>query len=208
MLIIRAVAFIFIFLSLITLPSKAELNLNLSKTYLLDSKNKQQAIYTVEYRKLDPRAKILADYLASYNSPLQYHAQDFVDAADTFSVDWKLVPSIAGVESTFGKFIPGGYNAWGWGVYGDQALGFKSWRDGIYTVTGGLKKNYIDKGLTNPYTINKVYAASPTWGTHVTYFLGNLDTYAQKHPVDEVAPAESLQTKIAGSSAQLAYNND
>lgn len=131
----------------------------------------------IEAKKLDPRALILRDYLAKYDSPLQYQAQDFIDAADTYDIDYKLVPAIAGVESTFGKAIPGGYNAWGWGVYGDQAIYFDSWRNGIFTVSQGLKQNYIDKGLTDPYTINRVYAASPAWGAHVTYFLNDLNKF-------------------------------
>lgn len=136
----------------------------------------------IEQRKLDPRARILADYFASYGSPLEFQAQDFIDAADIYGVDWKLVPAIAGVESTFGKHSYG-YNAWGWGIYGNQALGFSSWKNGIYTVTGGLKQNYIDRGLTNPYTMNKVYAASPAWGWKVDYFMKDLEKFTQKKGV-------------------------
>lgn len=131
-----------------------------------------------EIKELDERAKILADYFASYNSPFEYQAQDFIDAADQHGVDWKLVPAIAGVESTFGKQSYG-YNAWGWGIYGDNTLNFKSWRDGIYTVTAGLKENYIDKGLTNPYAMNKVYAASPAWGWKVDFFMKDLEKFNQ-----------------------------
>ena len=155
---------------------------------------------TIESKQLDPRAEILAAYLTEYNSPLAYHAQDFIDAADEYGVDWKLVPSIAGVESTFGKQIPGGYNAWGWGVYGNQSLGFKSWRDGIFTVTGGLRKNYIDKGLTEPLAMNRVYASSKAWGGHVIFFMNDLDKFAKSYPISatvEVADSE------AGTSAEL-----
>lgn len=158
----------------------------------------------IQFRKLDPRAKILAAYLAQFKSPLEYHAQDFIDAADSNNMDWKLVPSIAGVESTFGKHIPTsyGYNAWGWGVYGDQALGFSSWRDGIFTVSTGLKKNYIDKGLTEPYAMNRVYASSKTWGAHVSYFLADLTEFEKNYPKEN--QLSSVQPKIAGSSAQPA----
>ncbi|QQG43303.1 MAG: glucosaminidase domain-containing protein [Candidatus Daviesbacteria bacterium] len=134
----------------------------------------------VQAKQLDQRAQILAAYLAKYNSPLQYQAQDFIEAADTYGVDWKLVPAISGVESTFGKQSYG-FNAWGWGIYGDQTLDFNSWRDGIYTVTEGLKQNYINKGLTNPYAMNKVYAASPTWGAHVAYFLADLEKFSDRY---------------------------
>jgi hypothetical protein len=159
----------------------------------------------VQSKQLDDRAATLAAYFRQYNSPLEYQAQDFIDAADTYKVDWKLVPAIAGVESTFGKHIPGGYNAWGWGVYGDQSLGFSSWRDGIFTVTGGLKTGYIDKGLTDPYAMNRVYAASPTWGAHVSHFLADIDQFAATyHGEEKSTPRVNALSKTAATSAQLA----
>lgn len=157
----------------------------------------------VEFRLLDKRARILQSYLAKYNSPLQDQAQNFIEAADIYKLDWKLVPSIAGVESTFGKFIPGGYNAWGWGVYGNQAIYFKSWKEGIFTVSEGLRKNYFDKGLTNPYIINKVYAASPTWGAKVSYFLNDLEQFEKQYQDKEEPSLPDLNHSIAGASAQI-----
>lgn len=168
-----------------------------------------EQVMEVYAKPLDSRAIILKDYLAKYNSPLVDQAQVFVEAADHYGVDWKLVPSIAGVESTFGKFTPGNYaypsyNAWGWGVYGTQSLGFNSWRHGIFTVTEGLKKNYINKGLTDPYAMNRIYASSPTWGSKVTYFMGDLDSFAKNHPLAEKAPEPlTIQTQVAGASANL-----
>lgn len=135
-----------------------------------------------EVKELDGRAKVLADYFASYNSPFQYQAQDFIDAADQFGVDWRLTPAISGVESTFGKNSYG-YNAWGWGIYGDSRLNFSSWRDGIYTVTAGLKEGYIDKGLTDPYAMNRIYAASPSWGWKVSYFIKDLEKFTQQKDI-------------------------
>ncbi|MDP3732951.1 MAG: hypothetical protein Q8Q91_00265, partial [Candidatus Daviesbacteria bacterium] len=129
-------------------------------------------------QKLDKEAQILASYLARFDSPLQYHSQDLMDAARTYGLDWKIIPAIAGVESTFGKHIPGGYNAWGWGVYGNQAIYFNSWREGIFTIAKGLRENYFDKGLTEPYSINRIYAASPHWGWKVTYFMQDLEKFA------------------------------
>lgn len=157
----------------------------------------------VESRQLDPQAKILTDYFAYYNSPLQYHAQDFIDAAKVYSIDWKLVPAISGVESTFGKHIPGGFNAWGWGVYGNQALGFKSWREGIFTVTKGLRENYINKGLLEPYTMNRVYATSPHWGWKVAYFMNDLENFAAKYDLANLkVDTEQTLIKIAAISGQ------
>ena len=167
----------------------------------------QNQTATIEPKEMDKRAKILADYFAKYNSPFEYHAQDFIDAADRYGVDWKLVPSISGVESTFGKQTYG-YNAWGWGIYGDNRLNFNSWRNGIFTVTSGLKEGYIDKGLTNPYTMNKKYAASPSWGWKVDFFMKDLESFvkdyeAEKTPIKIANPL----LKTAGASALLVTGN-
>lgn len=162
--------------------------------------------------EMDKRAQLLQAYLEKYKSPLSGHAQDFVEAADKYNLDWKLVAAISGVESTFGKFVPGGsgtpyssYNGWGWGVYGTQAKYFNSWREGIFTVSEGLRKNYFNKGLTNPYTINKIYAASPTWGAKVSYFLKDMEKFEkQYHQKAESDKAPALILKTAGTSATLA----
>lgn len=166
----------------------------------------QKPAEVIEPKEMDKRAKILAEYFAKYNSPFEYHAQDFIDAADTYGVDWKLVPSISGVESTFGKRTYG-YNAWGWGIYGDNRLNFNSWRNGIFTVTGGLKEGYIDKGLTDPYSMNKKYAASTAWGWKVDFFMKDLEKFASEYESKETSTRTTNPLlKTAGSSGQLNSN--
>lgn len=136
----------------------------------------------IKIRQMDKRAQILKAYFAKYNSPLENQAQDFIDAADIYNLDWKFVAAVAGNESTFGKFVPySSYNAWGWGVYGTQAIYFKSWREGIFTVSKGLRENYFNKGLTDPYSINQVYAASPAWGKNVTFFLKDMEKFQNQY---------------------------
>ena len=153
-------------------------------------------------KKLDNQAQILSEYLANFDSPLQYSAQDFIDAARQYNLDWKMLPAIAGVESTFGKQIPGGFNAYGWGVYGTQAIYFNSWREGIFTVAKGLRENYLNKGLKDPYSINTVYAASPFWGGKVTYFMRDLEKFANNYQEDTIAQV-GVAPKIAAISGQL-----
>lgn len=154
----------------------------------------------------DQRVNILEAYLNKYNSPLAPEAVNFVGAADKYDIDWKFVAAIAGNESTFGKHIPAptSYNAWGWGVYGTQAIYFKSWKDGIYTVSEGLRMHYYNKGLTNTYSIARVYAASPTWAAHVTFFLNDMEKFevAYKEKQNK-ATAPDIRTQTAGTSAAL-----
>ena len=130
----------------------------------------------------DTRAERLRMFLESYDSPLATGAETFVQQADKYNLDWKLVAAIAGVESTFGKQIPtGSYNGWGWGVFtGTQSgVNFKDWAEGIAVVSEGLRKNYIDRGAQNIYDIGWIYAANGnSWATHVRYFVDKLETFA------------------------------
>lgn len=155
-------------------------------------------------RKADTRIAILESYLDKYNSPLKPEAKNFIEAADKYNIDWKLVAAISGVESTFGKFTPApsSYNAWGWGVYGNQALYFKSWKDGIYTVSEGLRLHYYNQGLINPYDINRIYAASPAWGAHVSYFLADISEFEKDYQdtLDKTSMPD-MKTQISGISA-------
>lgn len=188
---------IFVFSALIFLPL---VNKPAGGDLLAKSDVKEEIVY----KKLDNKAQILSAYLASYNSPLKYHAQDFVDAAEEYGLDWKMLPAIAGVESTFGRFIPGGYNAYGWGVYDTQAIYFKSWKEGIFNVSKGLRENYLNKGLKDPYSINRVYATSPSWGGNVTYFMNDIDKFAKKYDTNKWFTKVNIPAiKIAAVSGKL-----
>lgn len=128
----------------------------------------------------DTRVQTLRSYLESKNSPLAENAQDFVYYADKYNLDWRLVAAISGVESTFGHAIPPySYNAWGWGVYGDNVHRFTSWKEGIYTISEGLRNKYMNKwGAQNIYQIGSFYAASPFWASHVQLYLNDIQKFA------------------------------
>ncbi len=134
----------------------------------------------------DYRVKILHDYLARENSPLATYAAEFVSTADKYNLDWRLVAAISGVESTFGKEIPvNSYNAWGWGVYGDNVIRFSSWKDGIDTISQGLRDRYMNQwGGKDIYQIGSMYAASPAWAGHVVYYMDNIQNYGLRKPTD------------------------
>jgi len=127
----------------------------------------------------DSRVRILREFLENYDSPLVPFAEIFVETADKYNLDWKLVVAISGVESTFGQQIPdNSFNGWGWGIYGDNMIRFSSWEEGIKTVSEGLRTKYIDKwGAKNIYEIGRIYAASPTWAARVEHFMNSIEEY-------------------------------
>lgn len=146
---------------------------------------------SIEIKTIDNRADILESFLKQYDSPLASHAEDFIFYADKYNLDWRLVASIAGLESTFGKRIPyESYNGWGWGVYGDNVIRFDSWTDGIETISKGLRENYLkDKPDSDPYFIGPTYASSPTWAVRVTFFMNRMDEYRVRNAKSTLALA-------------------
>ena len=124
----------------------------------------------------DIRVEKLRVFLTRYDSPLTPFAQDFVELADKYQIDWRLVPAITGVESTFGKQIPyHSYNAYGWN---NGNYYFKSWEDSVTIVTKALKEKYYNRGLDNPYKIGPVYAPpSQTWAGKVSFFMQKIEDF-------------------------------
>jgi len=107
----------------------------------------------------------IENVLRRYNSPMADASESFVKACIKYQIDCYLLPSIAGLESTFGKFIwPNSYNAFGW----DRGyMMFDSWDEGIDTVAKGLRKGYINKGALTVDQIGPIYSESPTWAVRV-----------------------------------------
>lgn len=127
-------------------------------------------IKLVQGEQPDYRVVILKNFLEEYNSPLAEYADVFVSEADKNNIDWRLVPSISGVESTFGKRMPrNSYNAYGWA---NGNYRFTSWEESIGVVSKSLRENYIDNGKVTVNQISRVYAPpSKTWAYKVKYFM-------------------------------------
>ncbi|MFA6981612.1 MAG: hypothetical protein WC243_01130, partial [Patescibacteria group bacterium] len=76
----------------------------------------------------------------------------------------RRTPKIEGVEET--------YNAWGWGVWGDNLRTFGSWEEGIERVSKYLGDNFFSQGITDPCEIMKTYTppSDGSWCEGVKYF--------------------------------------
>lgn len=118
----------------------------------------------------------LDSYLKGKKSPLAGFGSIFVATGKKYGVDPRLVVGISGAESSFGKYIYGANNAWGWG----PGIPFGSWEEAIATVTRGLKTGYLDQGLkTLPQIAAKYAPASAgndvsTWVSNVASFMKEL----------------------------------
>ena len=129
---------------------------------------------------IDGRSAKLRRYLRSLNSPLFDHADLLVEEADKNGYDYRLLVAISLQESLACRKIPeGSYNCWGWGIYGDTVTRFESYEDAIRTVSAGIKKNYLDKGLITTEQIMKKYTpgSNGSWSRAVRYFFHRIETY-------------------------------
>ena len=153
----------------------------MSFTILCGSKSIQNTNYLSTADKIlasanDERVRKLRSYFAKHNSPLEPYAYDFVYYADIYGLDWKLVPAITGVESTFGKRIPkNSFNAYGWA---NGAYSFNSWEHSIEHVTRTLRTKYYDRGYNTIPKIARIYAPpSTTWGGNVSFFMNKIEAF-------------------------------
>lgn len=132
-----------------------------------------------ETRVSDARSRILKAFFRKHGSPLFDYANLIVEVSDRSGFDYRLLPAIAMQESTLCRAIPpGSHNCWGWGIYGDNVISFSSYDEAIKTVAAGIKKEYLDKGLTTASKIMAKYTPSSpngSWANAVNKFLQDLE---------------------------------
>jgi len=132
---------------------------------VLPTKEETIQIEAVVTQKVaDKRVIQIKQYLSKRNAPLAKYAQDFVDAADKYGIDYRIVAAISIIESGGGKNTFKPYNAWGWGK-----SGFANWKEGIYAVSKGLGK-YYDIGLTTP----KLISSANNWASKVQFVMNEI----------------------------------
>lgn len=120
------------------------------------------------------QVEVLRKFLVNNNSPLAPYAEEFVKKAQENNLDWRLIPAITGVESTYGKHIPlNSFNAYGWA---NGKYSFNSWEQSIAIVAQTLKNKYVDRGYISINQIARIYAPpSSTWASKVKFIMNKID---------------------------------
>ena len=103
-----------------------------------------RSIPTPDYRK-DPRFLSLRKFFEKLDCPAREYAHVFLEAADDYKLDWRLLPSLSYVESTCGKAALDN-NIFGWN---SGKAKFASPAAAVHTVGFRLahSRPYRDKGL-------------------------------------------------------------
>lgn len=155
-----------------------QLSSQITGTYFkqYQAKTAENADVVVVGKKLD-RVEALEKFFERLNSPLKAHAATFVEVADKYNIDYKLLPAISCMESSCGKnLIEGSYNPFGWGIYGNNAIHFKNYDEAIEVVGKGIAENYINKGYDTVEEIAPIYTPPNhrNWRNGVAYFIDKM----------------------------------
>ncbi|MDH5442117.1 MAG: hypothetical protein OEX08_00725 [Candidatus Nomurabacteria bacterium] len=141
----------------------------------------------------DTRAQQVEAYFAQWDLPAGEYAESFIVYADKYDLDWRLVASLAMLESTGFKNACGN-NGFGWGSCG---ISFPSHDEAIRTVTLNLAghnpntaRYYADKNI---HEILEAYNPPETVGITPNYHKKVIRV------MDEIATID-----ISGESVQLA----
>ncbi|NPV58346.1 MAG: glucosaminidase domain-containing protein [Actinobacteria bacterium] len=91
----------------------------------------RSATLSVSSAATSERARRLEAYMRSrnYNPALAAEAESFVEAADTYGMDWRLATALAAVESSGGRECFRPYNP-----FGIMGRDFNSFREAVYEV--------------------------------------------------------------------------
>jgi hypothetical protein len=117
----------------------------------------------------DSRFHRIKAFFARYNCPVEKYAADFVVAADRNQLDWRLLPSIALVESSGGKVYMNN-NIFGWDSCKQR---FPSVQAGIHVVADRLANAPQYQGK-NVDAMLKTYNPRPIYGKTVKRVMQQL----------------------------------
>lgn len=135
---------------------------------------------TVTIGKADGRKLLVAQFFNDHNAPMAEYADQLVNTADRYGLDYRLMPAIAMQESSGGKKMPkDSNNPFGFGIYGGKVTSFTSLPEAIDKVGRTLKQDYINQGLVYPYQIMTKYtppsvALGGPWAAGVATFMAEL----------------------------------
>lgn len=128
----------------------------------------------------DSRSILVRDFFKKYNSPLKDINAQFIEVADKYGLDFRLLPAIAMQESNGGKkVIKDSHNPFGYGIYGNLVIKFASWEEAVEKVGNALRRDYLSQGLNTPDKIMAKYtppslSSGGTWAKGVKSFMQEL----------------------------------
>ena len=135
---------------------------------------------------LDDRYQKLESFFQSFGCPSPHYVNEYLGAADSYAIDYRLLPAISVLESTCGVYQRLN-NRWGW----DSARkGFSSFRAGLQYIARQLSQGrfYRDKSLEEKV---RMYNPNPQYAKLVRKLMLKIDdrsAYLSRESVTQVSP--------------------
>jgi cell wall-associated NlpC family hydrolase len=102
--------------------------------------------------------KQIDNYLKGRDSPMAGQGRAFIRAGKKYGIDPRLLVGITVIESSAGVHQRLKNNPFNWGVHQNRT--YPTYEASIMDVARGLRRGYLDKGLTTPQKIVTRYAPS------------------------------------------------
>ena len=118
----------------------------------------------------DNRNERLETFFRSFGCPTPYYVNEYLAAADTFAIDYRLLPAISVLESTCGIHQRRN-NRWGW----DSARkGFVSFRAGLEYIARQLSEGRYYKNKTLEEKVH-MYNPRPQYARQLDSLMRKID---------------------------------
>lgn len=117
----------------------------------------------------DSRIQRIRAFFSRRDCPAKRYAADFVSASDQYQLDWRLLPSLAMVESTGGKAYKNN-NIFGWA---NCKRAFPTVKAGIHTVAERLANSPYYRGKSLDGKLH-AYNSRPIYGKTVKRVMAQL----------------------------------
>jgi hypothetical protein len=154
---------------------------------------KPAMVVRLPFSKPDPRPARVAKFLSTLHCPVANLSEDFVHAADDNGLDWRLLPSIAVIESGGGKAYRNN-NIFGWA---NGETEFPTLRSGINEVAFKLGKSPLYRGKS---VLAKLHLYNPD----ENYARSVLAVMRRISPVEDLVPAP----RLVQEQDQFVYESD
>lgn len=150
----------------------------------------------------DLRSARLQAFFNAYGCPGPLHIEDYLRAADTYGIDYRLLPAVSVRESTCGRYQRKN-NHWGW----DSAkVGFVSVANGIEYIAHQLARGRYYHGKTLDQKL-RMYNPNPRYAAEVRKLMREIEA-DQYNFRDDMVPtfrnrAPSPTKRLGGSGESV-----
>lgn len=121
---------------------------------------------------IDHRIPALEEFMLKQKCPTPYYIKEYLNAADEYKIDYRVLPSISIIESRCGRQYPqGSNNLWGWA---SARSGFSSISNGINFINQQLAQGKYYKDKTLKGKLKAYNSVNPQYYNEVTNLIDQM----------------------------------